>query len=324
MLPERVAAIAIPHLGRHVGELADRFFRRPSADLRVAGITGTNGKTTSAYLLAQASEFVGRRGWYVGTLGHGHPGDAMQAGLTTPDAVTVQRRLAQARDAGRRDTRPRGFLACARPGPGRGRALRHGRVHQPHARPPRLSRHARGLWRGQGPAVSLGRPALRGDQCARPVRSRPGRASRPGDREDRVHDRERRLGGAGHGLDPRARAAHRPRPGSPSTSSRAGARARCDRAWSASSTPRTCSPCSACCSAGTCRCRKRWPRWRCASHRRAAWKPSVAATDRWCWSITRIRPMRWARSSRPRVRMHAAVCSACSAAAATATRASVR
>ena len=99
-LPERVAAIAIPHLSRHVGELADRFFRSPSADLRVAGITGTNGKTTTAFLLAQASDFLGRRGWYVGTLGHGHPGSVKEAGLTTPDAVTVQRRLAEARDEG--------------------------------------------------------------------------------------------------------------------------------------------------------------------------------------------------------------------------------
>ena len=100
VLPERVAAIAIPHLSRHVGELADRFFRSPSADLRVAGITGTNGKTTTAFLLAQASDFLGRRGWYVGTLGHGHPGSVKEAGLTTPDAVTVQRRLAEARDEG--------------------------------------------------------------------------------------------------------------------------------------------------------------------------------------------------------------------------------
>jgi UDP-N-acetylmuramoyl-L-alanyl-D-glutamate--2,6-diaminopimelate ligase len=100
VLPERVAAIAIPHLSRHVGALADRFFRRPSADLRVAGITGTNGKTTTAFLLAQASDFLGRRGWYVGTLGHGHPGKVREAGLTTPDAVTVQRRLAEARDEG--------------------------------------------------------------------------------------------------------------------------------------------------------------------------------------------------------------------------------
>jgi UDP-N-acetylmuramoyl-L-alanyl-D-glutamate--2,6-diaminopimelate ligase len=99
-LPERVAAIQVPHLGRLVGEIADRFFRRPSADLRVAGITGTNGKTTTAYLLAQASDLLGRRGWYVGTLGHGRPGDSMTPGLTTPDAVTVQRHLAQARDAG--------------------------------------------------------------------------------------------------------------------------------------------------------------------------------------------------------------------------------
>ena len=82
VLPERVAAIAIPHLSRHVGALADRFFRRPSADLRVAGITGTNGKTTTAFLLAQASDFLGRRGWYVGTLGHGHPGKVHEAGLT--------------------------------------------------------------------------------------------------------------------------------------------------------------------------------------------------------------------------------------------------
>ena len=99
-LPERVAAIQVPHLGRLAGEIADRFFRRPSEDLRVAGITGTNGKTTTAYLLAQASDLLGRRGWYVGTLGHGRPGEKMTPGLTTPDAVTVQRRLAHARDAG--------------------------------------------------------------------------------------------------------------------------------------------------------------------------------------------------------------------------------
>jgi UDP-N-acetylmuramoyl-L-alanyl-D-glutamate--2,6-diaminopimelate ligase len=99
-LPDSVAALPIPHLGRHAGEIADRFFRRPSADLRVAGITGTNGKTTTAYLLAQASDYLGRRGWYVGTLGHGRAQDVKQAGLTTPDAVTVQRRLAEARDAG--------------------------------------------------------------------------------------------------------------------------------------------------------------------------------------------------------------------------------
>ena len=100
VLPDSVVALAVPHLSRHAGALADRFYRRPSADMRIAGITGTNGKTTVAYLLAQASELVGRRGWYIGTLGHGRANLLAGAALTTPDAVSLQRHLAEARDAG--------------------------------------------------------------------------------------------------------------------------------------------------------------------------------------------------------------------------------
>jgi UDP-N-acetylmuramoyl-L-alanyl-D-glutamate--2,6-diaminopimelate ligase len=99
-LPAGIASVGIAHLGRRVGEIADRFFHSPSSDLRVAGITGTNGKTTSAYLLAQASDLVGQRGAYLGTLGFGRAGALTNPGLTTPDAVTVHRRLADARDAG--------------------------------------------------------------------------------------------------------------------------------------------------------------------------------------------------------------------------------
>jgi UDP-N-acetylmuramoyl-L-alanyl-D-glutamate--2,6-diaminopimelate ligase len=94
--------VAIPGLRRLAGELADRFFGRPSAELRVAGFTGTNGKTTSAYLLAQAADLVGRHGMYLGTIGFGRPGALRDPGLTTPDVVSVHRRLAEARDAGAR------------------------------------------------------------------------------------------------------------------------------------------------------------------------------------------------------------------------------
>ncbi len=100
VVPAGVAAVAVPNLGRRVGEIADRFFRQPSADLRVAGVTGTNGKTTCAYLLAQASDLLGRRGAYLGTLGFGRARALADPGLTTPDAVSVHRRLAQARDGG--------------------------------------------------------------------------------------------------------------------------------------------------------------------------------------------------------------------------------
>ena len=99
-LPAHVVIHAIADLGRRVGEMADRFFREPSAELNVAGVTGTNGKTTAAYLLAQAADAVGRKGAYLGTIGFGRPGALAGAGLTTPDCVSVHRHLAEARDSG--------------------------------------------------------------------------------------------------------------------------------------------------------------------------------------------------------------------------------
>jgi UDP-N-acetylmuramoyl-L-alanyl-D-glutamate--2,6-diaminopimelate ligase len=99
-LPAHVVVHAVPELSKRVGQIADRFFRAPSAEIDVAGITGTNGKTTTAYLLAQAADAVGRKCAYLGTIGFGRPGALADAGLTTPDCVTVHRRLAQARDAG--------------------------------------------------------------------------------------------------------------------------------------------------------------------------------------------------------------------------------
>ena len=99
-LPAHVTVCGVPELTRHLGGIADRFFHEPSAVVRVAGITGTNGKTTTGFLLAQASELVGRRSSYLGTLGFGRAFELREAGLTTPDAINVHRRIAQSRDDG--------------------------------------------------------------------------------------------------------------------------------------------------------------------------------------------------------------------------------
>ena len=99
-LPSGVEVLAVEGLGQRIGAIADRFFRQPSAELQVVGFTGTNGKTTCAYLLSQAADLLGRRGAYLGTLGFGRPGALRDAGLTTPDCVSVHRKLAEARDAG--------------------------------------------------------------------------------------------------------------------------------------------------------------------------------------------------------------------------------
>jgi UDP-N-acetylmuramoyl-L-alanyl-D-glutamate--2,6-diaminopimelate ligase len=102
-LPAGVFAAAIPNLKNLVGRIADRFFSWPSSHLRIAGITGTNGKTTCAYLLAQCLEHLGNAAAYMGTIGWGRPAALAQPTHTTPDAITVHRSLAQLRASGVRD-----------------------------------------------------------------------------------------------------------------------------------------------------------------------------------------------------------------------------
>jgi UDP-N-acetylmuramoyl-L-alanyl-D-glutamate--2,6-diaminopimelate ligase len=94
-LPSQILVAPVPHLREHASTIADRFFGAPSRGLSVAGITGTNGKTTCAYLLAQALQAAGRPAAYMGTIGTGRPGALAASALTTGDAVTVQRTLAR-------------------------------------------------------------------------------------------------------------------------------------------------------------------------------------------------------------------------------------
>jgi len=95
-----VFVAAVPQLCRHAGVIADRFFDRPSQTLTVAGITGTNGKTTCAWLLAQALEQCRRPAAYMGTIGFGFPAALADTEHTTSDAVTVHRRLAELKALG--------------------------------------------------------------------------------------------------------------------------------------------------------------------------------------------------------------------------------
>ena len=90
----------IENLRKHVGEIAARFFDRPSSALHVIGVTGTNGKTSIVQLLAAALEDLGARAATIGTLGAGLVGAIEPGERTTPDAVSVQALLAQFRDAG--------------------------------------------------------------------------------------------------------------------------------------------------------------------------------------------------------------------------------
>jgi UDP-N-acetylmuramoyl-L-alanyl-D-glutamate--2,6-diaminopimelate ligase len=84
-----VPMVAVPNLAKLLGTIANRFYGEPSRDISVVGITGTNGKTTVAWLIAQCYEQLGKTCGYVGTLGAGigelDGGEAM----TTPGAVEL-------------------------------------------------------------------------------------------------------------------------------------------------------------------------------------------------------------------------------------------
>jgi UDP-N-acetylmuramoyl-L-alanyl-D-glutamate--2,6-diaminopimelate ligase len=99
-LPPGTFVAAVPALTEHAGVIADRFFGAPSQALTVAGITGTNGKTTCAWLLAQALQQCRGPAAYMGTLGFGIPPALTPTAHTTPDAVSVHRQLAALRDLG--------------------------------------------------------------------------------------------------------------------------------------------------------------------------------------------------------------------------------
>ena len=100
---DRVATYAGLKAAR--GPIAAAYFDSPGQHLDVVAVTGTNGKTSTTWFLAQALGKLGRRCGVVGTLGVGEPGAMVSTGLTTPDPVLLQLQLRRFVDEG--------FAACA-------------------------------------------------------------------------------------------------------------------------------------------------------------------------------------------------------------------
>ena len=96
-----VPAFWVDRLHLLASEVAGRFYGNPSHEMRVVGITGTNGKTSVSQFIAQAIT-EGTPCGVVGTLGSGLYGELSTTGHTTPDAVSLQEQLARMVDAGAR------------------------------------------------------------------------------------------------------------------------------------------------------------------------------------------------------------------------------
>jgi UDP-N-acetylmuramoyl-L-alanyl-D-glutamate--2,6-diaminopimelate ligase len=95
-----VPVLWVDRLHEHLGEIAARYYDHPSRALRLVGITGTNGKTSTVQLITQALARLGHRAASIGTLGAGLYGQLHEGERTTPDAISVQRLLADFRDQG--------------------------------------------------------------------------------------------------------------------------------------------------------------------------------------------------------------------------------
>jgi len=93
-----VVRVDAPH--RLLGRAAARVAGDPSAALTLVGVTGTNGKTTTTYLLEAIWRAAGWRPGVVGTISYRFDGASQPAPLTTPDPIALQALLAEMRAAG--------------------------------------------------------------------------------------------------------------------------------------------------------------------------------------------------------------------------------
>jgi UDP-N-acetylmuramoyl-L-alanyl-D-glutamate--2,6-diaminopimelate ligase len=102
-----LAAVLIKNQGdgfiESLWKICKVFFGNPSGSMRVIGLTGTNGKTTTTWILRDALEALGRKAAYMGTLGYKTPNGMVTLENTTPFAVDLNRILYDAKKAGIQD-----------------------------------------------------------------------------------------------------------------------------------------------------------------------------------------------------------------------------
>jgi UDP-N-acetylmuramoyl-L-alanyl-D-glutamate--2,6-diaminopimelate ligase len=101
-LPLDVPQLVVPKVRAAMPRAAVEFFGDPTAELRVAAITGTNGKTTTAYLLWSILEAAGERPGLLTNVERRVGTETRTVGLNTPESIDLQRLFREMVDAGNR------------------------------------------------------------------------------------------------------------------------------------------------------------------------------------------------------------------------------
>src|ERR1700731_4756449 len=100
---EGVAWAVVPHGRRALARLSANFYKRPAERIAVTGITGTNGKSTTAFLVESILTAAGRKSALVGTIEYHVAGKILPAPHTTPEALELTRILNEALGHGASD-----------------------------------------------------------------------------------------------------------------------------------------------------------------------------------------------------------------------------
>ena len=95
-----VTLVVVEDSRKAMAHAADRFYGSPSRALQLVGVTGTNGKTTTTYLIEQIARAAGKRTGVIGTVGVQIAQQREKAQHTTPESPDLQHTFARMRDAG--------------------------------------------------------------------------------------------------------------------------------------------------------------------------------------------------------------------------------
>lgn len=95
-----IPLIAVEDVNRLIGSIASEYYGHPTRDMKVVGVTGTNGKTSCSHYIAQLMASAGEVSALIGTVGNGLLDNMQQATHTTPDAVSLQALFAELKQQG--------------------------------------------------------------------------------------------------------------------------------------------------------------------------------------------------------------------------------
>ncbi|NJK92267.1 MAG: hypothetical protein HC904_10780 [Blastochloris sp.] len=154
-VPGQLAWARVDCARRGLALAAANFYGRPAQALDMIGITGTNGKTSTAMLIHYLLERAGVVAGLLGTIEYRVGSERMEAARTTPESLELQQMLGG--DAGQEmpGGGDGGFFPCAEPGASGGDSFQGGGVHQSDSGPPGFSWQHGELLFGQGKTFCL-------------------------------------------------------------------------------------------------------------------------------------------------------------------------